>query len=80
MIDAQDSVKVDDAVATRLKLLWSIARPTDSVLVDVPRLQATLIEATLSLLRPLALFYHALTLVNPPEALKGYLVGLSLLA
>ncbi|EPB72222.1 ATP-dependent Clp protease adaptor protein ClpS [Ancylostoma ceylanicum] len=70
MIDAQESVKVDDAVATRLKLLWSIARPTDSVLVDVPRLQATLTEATLSLLRPLALFYHALTLVNPPEALK----------
>lgn len=40
MMDAQDSVEVDDAVATRLKLLWSIARPTDSVLVDVPRLQA----------------------------------------
>ncbi|VDM66164.1 unnamed protein product [Strongylus vulgaris] len=70
MVDAQESAKVDETVSNRLKLLWSIARPTESLLVDVPRLHETLIEATLSLLRPLALFYHALTLVNPPEALK----------
>ncbi|ETN84892.1 ATP-dependent Clp protease adaptor protein ClpS [Necator americanus] len=66
----QDNVKVDESLEKRLKLLWSIARPTDFGLIDVPRLQATLTEATLSFLRPLALFYHALTLINPPEALK----------
>ncbi|KHJ84734.1 hypothetical protein OESDEN_15549 [Oesophagostomum dentatum] len=70
MVDVQDTVKVEEPVSTRLKLLWSIARPTEAALVDVPRLQEILTEATLSLLRPAALFYHALTLVNPPEALK----------
>ncbi|KAJ1361782.1 hypothetical protein KIN20_021119 [Parelaphostrongylus tenuis] len=71
MRDDEDSGSVlDKSSSTRLELLWSIARPSDGTLVDAPRLYATLTEATLSFLRPLALFYHALTLVNPPEALK----------
>lgn len=70
MQDEESSDLLDKTLATRLKLLWSLARPSEFALIDVPRLQATLIEATLSFLRPLALFYHALTLVNPPEALK----------
>ncbi|PIO74246.1 hypothetical protein TELCIR_03751 [Teladorsagia circumcincta] len=70
MSDADGNDKVDEMLTTRLQLLWSIVRPSDAHLSDVARLRATLVEATLSLLRPLALFYHALTLVNPPEALK----------
>ncbi|VDM51589.1 unnamed protein product [Angiostrongylus costaricensis] len=68
--DEESGGTVDKASSSRLELLWSIARYSDGALVDVPRLYTTLTEATLSLLRPLALFYHALTLVNPPEALK----------
>ncbi|KAK5981388.1 E3 ubiquitin-protein ligase [Trichostrongylus colubriformis] len=70
MSDADGNENVDEVLTTRLQLLWSIVRPSDAALRDVARLRSTLIEATLSLLRPLALFYHALTLVNPPEALK----------
>ncbi|KAK6013631.1 hypothetical protein OSTOST_21050 [Ostertagia ostertagi] len=70
MSDADGNDKVDEMLTTRLQLLWSIVRPSDAHLSDVARLRSTLVEATLSLLRPLALFYHALTLVNPPEALK----------
>lgn len=70
MSDAESNDAVDEAVLNRLQLLWSIARPSDAPITDVSRLRSTLVEATLSLLRPLALFYHALTLVNPPEALK----------
>ncbi|KJH53349.1 hypothetical protein DICVIV_00472 [Dictyocaulus viviparus] len=70
MLDDDSGGTVDRASYTRIEMLWSIARPSDSALVDVQRLHAALNEATLSFLRPLALFYHALTLVNPPEALK----------
>ncbi|VDK43305.1 unnamed protein product, partial [Cylicostephanus goldi] len=34
MADAQEVAKIDGAVATRLELLWLIARPTDPDLVD----------------------------------------------
>ncbi|VDL78322.1 unnamed protein product [Nippostrongylus brasiliensis] len=70
MSEAGSNEKLDSALAARLRLLWSIVRPSDAPLTDVSRLLSTLSEATLSLLRPLALFYHALTLIDPPEALK----------
>ncbi|KAK6042279.1 hypothetical protein COOONC_20216 [Cooperia oncophora] len=75
MSDADSNEKVDEVLTTRLQLLWSIVRPSDAPLSDVARLRTgkihksqkriglptrpTLVEATLSLLRPLALFYHA---------------------
>ncbi|VDL66789.1 unnamed protein product [Nippostrongylus brasiliensis] len=70
MSETGSNEKLDSALAARLRLLWSIVRPSDAPLTDVSRLLSTLSEATLSLLRPLALFYHALTLIDPPEALK----------
>lgn len=69
MAEEEDS---DEALVERISKLWLLARPHDD-LVDHKALIEKLKEATLSFLRPLALFYNAITMVTPPEALKGRL-------
>ena len=63
--------QIDDAVDARLCELWAAARQDDCALVDKKRLRNVFRESILSFLRPLALFYSNLTMVPPPEALRG---------
>ncbi|KAM3720847.1 E3 ubiquitin-protein ligase [Dirofilaria immitis] len=65
----------DKALDDLLLHLYTIARPGQQLL-SMTALKKTLHTAVLEFLRPLSLLYHALTLVPPPEALKGNIINL----
>ncbi|ULU11742.1 hypothetical protein L3Y34_015265 [Caenorhabditis briggsae] len=61
---------LDPAIIEIMVKLYSICHPDDQPLRRVDVLWKKLEEGAHSLLRPVALLYHYITLVDPPEALK----------
>ncbi|EGT32553.1 hypothetical protein CAEBREN_21443 [Caenorhabditis brenneri] len=71
MTDEEDSCSnLDPAVAQIITKLYSICHSDDAPLRQVDALWKKLEEGAQTLLRPVALLYHFITLVDPPEALK----------
>ncbi|CAI4229946.1 unnamed protein product [Auanema sp. JU1783] len=68
--ESKTEVSSDPVFEERVKQLWLAGRPFDTPLVNANVLCARLKEATFIMLRPIALLYHVITMVEPPEALK----------
>lgn len=73
MMDDETVNKADShpGLDKRIIVLRKMVRPDERLTNDVDGLRATLHKAVIEFLRPMALLYHAITLVPPPEALKG---------
>jgi hypothetical protein len=56
----------------RLIKLYTMAIGESDITVDCFKLRQHIKRAIVEFARPVALFYHAITLVPPPEALKGW--------
>ncbi|CAD6191000.1 unnamed protein product [Caenorhabditis auriculariae] len=68
MLDEEEKLDMESTYA-QIQKLWNISRPGET-LRRVNSLYKALEEGSVLLLRPIALIYHFLTLVDPPEALK----------
>uniref|UniRef100_A0A1I7TK99 E3 ubiquitin-protein ligase n=1 Tax=Caenorhabditis tropicalis TaxID=1561998 RepID=A0A1I7TK99_9PELO len=68
--DEESSHNLNSVEAQIVTKLYSICHPDDVPLKHVDALWKKLEEGAQSLLRPIALLYHFITLVDPPEALK----------
>lgn len=62
--------EVDPTTVQIILNLFSLCRPDDAAPKQIDLLYKKMEEGAQSLLRPIALLYHFITLVDPPEALK----------
>lgn len=71
-MDDEDDVNssLDPSIIDMVRKLYSICHPDSSPLRRIDVLWKKLEDGAQSLLRPVALLYHYITLVDPPEALK----------
>lgn len=74
--DDDESMTVDEQPLSspeddHLIKLYTMANGGCKRTIDAFKLRIKLKQAIVEFARPVALFYHALTLVPPPEALKG---------
>uniref|UniRef100_A0A8R1EFU2 E3 ubiquitin-protein ligase n=1 Tax=Caenorhabditis japonica TaxID=281687 RepID=A0A8R1EFU2_CAEJA len=71
MVDEEEAkCHVDPEIADTILKLFSLCRPDDIAPRRIDLLHKKMEEGAQSMLRPIALLYHFLTLVDPPEALK----------
>lgn len=69
-LPSPDELRADKSVEARLRTLLTILKPDSVDEVDFSSLRRNVKDCCVEFLRPLAIFYSALTLVPPPDALK----------
>ncbi|CAI2303389.1 unnamed protein product [Caenorhabditis sp. 36 PRJEB53466] len=68
--EEESKMDVDPSTAQIILKLFSLCRPDEPPPKQIDVLHKKMEEGAMSLIRPIALLYHFLTLVDPPEALK----------